>query len=696
MPRAADVARGLGCLVLLLVQWACASDEPVVYKDYVGADAKVHVVFEPPAQGKVTFGEVPFPDVLYTSEGGAVPLWEPKWSDSADEELSASIRSHLDAVDGFGVFGPIYFPVSGDISLDSLPESSAASEKDDASVFVIDTDTNSPRSYQRVPVVVEYDSKHQRIVVRPAEGTSFRAGRSYAAVATRRLLDADGEPVGPSAAFAQVRDAERAPEGRNLERAHRSYQPLFGALADQGVDRDSIVGMASFRVQNVAAEMSEARARLVAAVMPPELSVEVSGTALDEVLGTPDTPDLGLSAEGGVEHSHLAAMIHGSVMIPQLLARKPFDHGYFSRNEDDALEIKRVESVPFTLFMPTMVDPQLELPLVVYVHGMSGDRSDALGIADRFAEKRIAVVALDGPFNGQRAPGRDRFNRFTGEEQADGFGDGPATWIADSDETGPLAPFHPLYFRDALRQAALDVLVFLAAAREHSLESLTPQPFDLDHVALVGVGTGGTIALMVAALDKGVQTVVPANTGGGIVVNWAESPAHEDLFASIRDRLGVDAGEVESQAVLDAPELALYQLLLDRADPVAWAAEFEDSAVRILQLAAGKDESVSMPSANRLASALSLLSLPAEEIFVSAGVQERPQARFPDGTHGLLLGARDELRYESPFERPFNPLDEPLGVDVPYAAAADLAVEYIFWQVCVAADGATASCQQGR
>lgn len=673
---------------------ACTNEVREPYDRFVGADADVQVIFEPVIRGPVDFGTVPFPDALYTSEDGTELSWTMTWPDGADEGLALSIEEHIRDVDGFGIHGPIYFQVNGAVDEESLPSTPSDSEGLDASVFVIDTDTNSPRSFERVPVHVEFDSASQQIVVWPATGSTFRPGRSYAAVVTRGVLDKKGQALGPTATFAWLRDGDVAPEERNLARAYAQYQPVLRTLSERGIERDQVIGLASFRVQNVVGEMAEAKARVLADLSALALSVELSGDELDKLLGMPQQTDTGLSATGGVEHGHLAAMIQGSLPVPQLLARKAFEHGFFSRNDAGQLEVKRVEPVPFTLFLPTMTDPQSELPLVVYIHDFDGDRSDAVGMVDRFAEQRVAVVALDGPFSGLRAPGRDQTNRFTSEAQGDGFGDGPGPFIADDNQGGPLAPYHPFYYRDAERQTALETLAWLAAAREHGLSTLTSQRLDLDHVAVIGVGAvGGAVALMVAALDEGVQTVVPALSGSGTIANWYESPAHAELFATLQGRLGVE--EVMANSPLLSPQLSLYQLLLDRAEPAAWAAELEDRGVQILQITSGLDEQVSEAAAARLASAWKLPTMPAEQIIASSGVAELAQANFPQGTDDLLLGATDELRFAPPFERPFEALSQPMPVDVPFSTAADLAVKFIFWHVCIAAEGRSASCPQG-
>ena len=77
------------------------------------------------------------------------------------------------------------------------------------------------------------------------------------------------------------------------------------------------------------------------------------------------------------------------------------------------------------LGQPRALEPEATLPLVIVQHGLDGDRSDALAVANELAAAGYAVVAADAPFHGSASDVGDRMNRFTGASEADGFGDGP-------------------------------------------------------------------------------------------------------------------------------------------------------------------------------------------------------------------------------------------------------------------------------
>lgn len=632
------------------------------------------------------FGEVPYPDDSFRDAAGAV-RGGAAWAETAFAE---AMHDSLASLDGFGVQGPVWFELDGDLDPDSMPQSAAESVKDDAAAFLMDVDTNSPTAYQRVPVTLTWDAERRRLRMQPAPGTVLAPRRRYAAVLTTGLRDEAGDAIGASPDFRAVRDAGGPLEMAPFEAARSAYAPILDALSPRGVGRSDVVGLAVFRVQSVVGEMEEALDRVRSTASGGvTISAEVAAAELDALLGSSDG-QLGLTATG-VSHANLASVVQANLDTPVLLSKTAFVHGAFERDDTGALEVQRISGVPFSIFVPRQADPDRALGVVFFLHGAGGDRGDALAMADRFAAANLAVIALDAPFHGQRERTGDMVNRFTGEPTPDGFGDGGGDFYGTSDDAGSLVQGHPFYYRDALRQWALEHIHALDVARMGGFDGLGLPTLDFSRVAFVGLDAGADVALMVSALADGVETVVALSSGSPTVHSWLGSPAQSERMAAMLSQLDVPASR---DAAPRSPLTAWLQMLLDRSDPMAWSGAINRRAVNLLLLSFDDDQAVGVGGTEVLAQALGAAAAGGEEAKPFAEGVTRAYVPLPTGAHNSLLSALGERLFE-PLEDglPAARLATPEAVDNPIAEAQRQVLRFVeSWRACVDT-GATAPCR---
>ncbi|HEY2735941.1 MAG TPA: hypothetical protein VGI70_18215, partial [Polyangiales bacterium] len=218
----------------------------------------MHVRFDLGPGSAMTFGSLPWPDDLYLDKQSAVALADFPES-AASQDYARALLDSLSDLDGFGVSTPIYFFLDGDVDATTLPQSAEESTGDRASAFLIDADTGSPDAFQRVRVEMQWFPDAHRIALRPAQGHPLVPGRRYAALVTRRVKDASGHPIGASPDFLSARDSTTTSSDARVLQARAEYTPVLATLIQSGVDRDDIVGMAVFRVQNTSPDLDDAR-----------------------------------------------------------------------------------------------------------------------------------------------------------------------------------------------------------------------------------------------------------------------------------------------------------------------------------------------------------------------------------------------------------------------------------------------------
>ncbi|HZH02945.1 MAG TPA: hypothetical protein VEY30_04110, partial [Myxococcaceae bacterium] len=215
----------------------------------------------------------------------------------------------------------------------------------------------------------------------------------YAAYVTTGLRDASGETVIPSPAFALFRSANRLvdDEGRStvsvlsdaqaaaLEPARAAYQPVFDALQAQGVPRKNLALAWAYTTQSTISTLVELHGAPYAAP------------------GLPSTPlwAADLPIPGGVPRTSIDAAYQGEIvdLFGLVSANATFNPG---------LQGATPRPLPFVMTVPTGTAPAAGWPVVLFGHGLTGNRTNLLAIANALAARGFVSIAIDEPWHGER------------------------------------------------------------------------------------------------------------------------------------------------------------------------------------------------------------------------------------------------------------------------------------------------------
>jgi hypothetical protein len=681
----------------------------------------VHVRFDPGQGASLTFGAVPWPDDLYLDKQAqdrdkqARVMLSDFPSSRPSDDYPLRLRNSLPDLDGFGITTPVFFFLDGDLDASSLPETPDDSVADDSSVFLIDADTGSPDAFQRVPVELQWSSQYRRLALRPALGHPLMPGRRYAALVTQRVLDKGGRPLQPSAKFATARDsaAPLTDADGQLHQARDEYTPVLQTLAKMGTLPRDVVGMAVFRVQTVGGDFTAARRIVRTRTMPAPTSVEaIDKSGLDAVLGKPS------QSPTAAPHDRLLGMIHGKLSSPNFVSASDKIHGAWQHDETGSLQPKRNEDVFFTLFVPKGSEPA---SIVIYQHQRGHERSDAVFVANALAAHNIAVIAIDAPYQGMRVPSDatrvpDTKNRFTGASTPDRFGDEPGDFYGADDTQGPL---HPFYARDALRQGVVDlmnVVRFLEAGDFSAFDGLGAvgaRKYDVRSLGFIGEDIGAQMGVMLTSVEPRVQALALVGASAFVTQGLWLDPADQALFTQLSGLLG-RTGPVDYE--LDSPrfwpELAIFETLLGRGEPLAYASALRRSPANVLLMMAAEDEVVANLTTEALSVSLgaSLISGQAqyardltthsatagEMISGNYAVEDEHVTRllrmYAPADHRMLLSSQGMHVYEAPVRPPFQARSAPETFANPQSAALeDLGNYFDSFFACVGSSSASSA-----
>jgi len=687
----------------LLCAVACSGNGQALQVDRPGvpdaADTGSHVRFDPGQGAPMAFGAVPWPDDLYFTKSqltlGDLPDSTP------NSEYTRALRTSLAELDGFGIATPIYFFVEGDIDPATLPQSPEESVGERASVFLLDADTGSPDAFKPVGVELQWSAELGRLALRPALGHPLTPGRRYAALVTRRVRDTGGRPLAPAPKFAAVRDSTVVLSDARLQQARAAYTPVLETLVKAGTPREDVVAMAVFRVQTVNADLESARRMVRARPLPqPANLVAIDTSGLDRAFGKVG------ESQTAAAHDQLLGVIHGTLSSPNFVSATANTHGAWTRDNTQSLQRKRDEEVPFTLFVPKGEQPA---PIVIYQHQRGHERSDGVFLANALARRNIAVIAIDAPFQGLRARpessrGVDSRNRFTASGMPDGFGDEPGDFYGERDEQGSLVPLHPVYARDALRQGVVDLmnlLRFLEAGDFKAwanLGSVGQRKLDVRRFGFVGEDIGSEMGVLLAPFEPTLSAMALVGASAFVTQGFWLGAAQQPLFSALASRLGRSAEDIDYQGDSPAfwPQLALFETLLGRGEPLAYASALRRAPANVLLIMARNDETTANLATEALSVSLGAPVLAGEAHYArdlesrAASSGETIAGNFPiaddrvtrflsvydPADHDLLLSERGTRTYESPVEPPFRRLDAAELFENPHSAVLEHLTEY--------------------
>jgi len=212
-------------------------------------------------------------------------------------------------------------------------------------------------------------------------------------------------------------------------------------------------------------------------------------------------------------------------------------------------------------------------PVVIVMHGLQRNRTDALALSDAYASKCYVVAAIDQALHGitdtanpfyqaasERTFNVDLINNTTNAAGPDGK--------IDPSGIHPLFALasNPLMARDALRQSEVDLGVFAKSiAARLDLNGDTLQDADPNRIHFAGLSLGAIVGVAHAKFTPGLKSAAISAPGGVMTRIATESPSFKNLFNSA----------LAAQSAFFVPNSTFYnnffrdaQTLIDPGDPI--------------------------------------------------------------------------------------------------------------------------------
>ncbi len=628
------------------------------------------------AQFDPAAGVIPFPNNLLRSGSEDLTLNIPV----PDPEDFGNPQVALNALDGFSTVAPWSFSFSDPIDPASIVPGSTVRMFEVQ--FVFGTVAVERINRELTPgadyVASVNPGNPAGVVVVPLQPLAENTG--YMAVVTNGVLDTAGNPATPSQTYFLAKRTEPLVTSSGIsteplldDASAQALEPLRQLISAQetaatsaGIERDDIVLSFTATTQAITPVLGVIRSTL----RPTSTQVAPSGLTTADVLPPGASPGIADLYLGVVQLPYFlpvpsaddpTAPVTGFWQADPGAYVPPFDGLGLDPTSTNItvanpIPVKRADQVaPMLITVPNassgQVRPTAGWPVVIFQHGITGNRTQMLALADTMASIGFAVVAIDKPLHGitdvtnpfyigntpfgaiagERTFDLDLQDNQTGAPGPDGTIDGSGAWFIN---LGSL-----LTSRDNLRQAQVDLSSLAINIPFIDLNGDGLGDLDGSNINFVGLSLGAMAGTAFLAVEPTVNNGVLSVPGGGI----ANLLAGSETFGPVI-RAGLAAAGVEPDSPDFAQFLLAAQTVVDSADPINWGAlTVETNSVLLQQVAGDAVVPNAVPGAP-LAGTEPLIRIMGLEP-ITATTQDpmgiRGAVRLIQGGHGSLLSPAD-------------------------------------------------------
>jgi len=624
------------------------------------------------AQFNPAEGVIPFPNSLLLSGTTDLTLNLPV-DDPGDFSDPAAAMSTLD---GFSTVAPWTFSFSVSPDPDSIIPGSnvrffeVSFAQGTAAVTGVNRELVPGQDF--VTAIAPSDPTGRTVAIVPLKPLQQMTG--YMAVVTDGIRDANGNPATPSLPYFLAKRTEPlvTEDGISTDplldnQTAGALEPLrqlinthLAAAGGEGVDPDSMVLSFTATTQSVTPVLEAVRS----AAQPTSSQIAQACVGPETCLTTADVLPPGASPG-------IADLYIGVVELPYYLGIPensedetpleefwraapgayvpPFDQFDLDPNSTNItvanpfpVETGR-QFAPLLMTVPNegsgLTRPTAGWPVVIFQHGITGNRSQMLALADTMASIGFAVVAIDMPLHGitdVTSPlyvGNTPFGEFAGERTFDlMLGDGQT--IDDSGQWF-INLENLLVSRDNLRQAQADLSVLALNVPQMDISGDGVADLDGSNINFVGLSLGGMVGTPFLAAEETVNNGVLSAPGGGI----ANLLAGSETFGPVI-RAGLQEAGVEPFSPDYFQFLLAAQTVIDSADPINWGAQATLTNSVIVQQIAGDTVVPNFVEGAPLSGTEPLMAVMGLDPIVETTTDPmgiRGAIRMLEGSHGSLL-----------------------------------------------------------
>lgn len=381
---------------------------------------------------------------------------------------------------------------------------------------------------------------------------------------------------------------------RSVEGLRQMTNTMEAAAAAAGVDHEDIVLSYTITTQGITPTL-----KLLRSIAQPSPVIAAPTGLNTSLIGAPGIADIVIGVItlpyylGIPSAANPIAPLTDFWTAPPGGYIPPFDQAGFDPTSTHVTKINPfpvltgMQTVPLVITVPNAnsghVKPPGGWPVVIYQHGITRNRTDALAIADSLAKVGYAVVSMDQPLHGvvpavapslapfyientpfgplanERTFDADYFNNATGAQGPDG--------ITDSSGTSSFNLANLRTARDNLRQATADLSILALSLQNISVDGDQVPDLNPFNVGLVTNSLGTTVGIGLTAIEPIISRAYLNAATGSLI--------RTGLAGSFGDQVnaGLAAAGILQGTALYEQFVTVAQTVVDSGDGINWAAE---------------------------------------------------------------------------------------------------------------------------
>jgi len=624
------------------------------------------------AQFDAGAGVIPFPNNLLlqgtTDLTLNIPVEDP--SDFGNPQVA------LNALDGFSTIAPWTATFSEEIDPDSvIPGSSVRVyevQLQQGGIAVTGVNRELTPGQDFVAAVAGSDPSGQTLAILPLR--PLQEMTAYMAVLTDGITDLQGNPATPSQQYFLAKRTDPLIDGegnstepllddvsaQQLEGLRQVINTHEAAAASEGVDRDSIVlswTMTTQAIQPVLGQLSSI-------AEPADYNLAPTGLNTGDLIpGSPGIADVFIGTITLPYYLGVPSADNPTAPLTEFWQAEPgayippFDAFGLDPDSTNVTVanpfpvVRDDQTVPVLLSVPNegsgQVRPGSGWPAVIFQHGITGNRSQMLALADTMASIGFATIAIDLPLHGitdtdPMDPDQPLAPLYVGNTPFDPIAN-ERTFDLDLDQDGQPDPSGSYFInlqslltaRDNLRQGQADLITLARTIPTMDFTGDGIADFDGSDINFAGLSLGAMTGIPFMTVEPTVSNGVLSAPGGGIVNFLVASESFGPVIIAGLQEAGVEPGSAEFNQFLLAA-----QTVIDSADPINWGSTAVQANSFLLHQVAGDSVIPNAVPGQPLSGTEPLISV-MDLDSITETVQDpmgiRGAVRFIQGGHGSLL-----------------------------------------------------------
>jgi len=542
-------------------------------------------------------GVLPFPTDLYFNGSTDGSLNIP-----STPFFSPAVLAALNALDGFSTNAPATARFSAPIDPATIsPATVIMLEVDVSNTTKATVGFRRALAYgtdytARVATTVDSGGSTLEILpLRPLTPSTGGTNIGYLIILTNGLQDVDGNAATPDTNYLAIKNAQ--PTCAAITNASLNgiclltgaHLAIAGAI---GVPSANIVLTFSFSTQATADTMG------IAGQLAQPTPIGVVATGLDISALSPALPPIADIYVGTLEipyyHDPAAPLTSSWQGAPFTAVPGAATTTHLTRF--NPVPVKQADlDIPLFVTVPNagsgQAKPVAGWPVVIFQHGLRGNRAQSAAVAAAYAGQGFVVAAIDIPLHGitdvanplYQGPAERTFNldlvdNTTGAAGADGVIDPSGSYIINLTSL--------LTSRDNLRQAAVDIVQLATSLPSLDLDGDTIADIDDTRIHYSGLSLGGIVGTVANAQPIATLSAYLSVPGGGVANLLRESAALSPTINAGLAAAGLTQGTTlyeqffrDAQAVVDAGDPINYMVAAVARRPVLLTQVVNDTVV---------------------------------------------------------------------------------------------------------------------